>query len=93
MPLASTVIDDLTGLREVQFVQHRPGVFEVRMVPGVGYDRAAIEATARANLDAMAGPGQDLTFTVCDALPRSPSGKLRSVVVLNPGAPPEAAGG
>lgn len=82
IPLASTVIDDLTGLREVQFVQHRPGVFEIRMVPGVGYDRAAVEARARANLEAMAGPGQEITFTVWDELPRSSSGKLRSVLVL-----------
>lgn len=87
IPLASTVIDDLTGLREVQFVQHRPGVFEVRMVPGVGYDRSAVEAIARANLDAMAGPGQDLTFTVHDALPRSASGKLRGVIVMDDATP------
>ncbi len=84
IPLASTVIDDLTGLREVQFVQHRPGTFEIRMVPGPGFERQALEATARANLAAMAGPGQDLTFSVHEALPRSPSGKLRPVVILDP---------
>lgn len=90
VPLASTIIDDLTGLREVQLVQHRPGVFEVKMVPGAGYERAAVEALARANFDAMAGPGQDITFTECDAIPRSASGKLRPVVVLSDGesAPP-----
>ena len=71
VPLASTIIDDLTGLKEVQFVQHRPGVFEVRMVPGAGYDRAAVEALARRNMHLMAGPGNEMTFTAKEALKRS----------------------
>jgi phenylacetate-CoA ligase len=90
VPLASSVIDDLEGLREVQFVQHRPGVFEVRMVPGGnGYDRAVVEALARENLLLMAGPGNELTFSEWDALPRSGSGKLRVVLVLDPGELPD----
>jgi phenylacetate-CoA ligase len=90
VPLASSVVDDLEGLREVQFVQHRPGVFEVRMVPGPnGYDRAAVEATARENLFLMAGPGNELTFSEWDELPRSGSGKLRVVLVLDPGELPD----
>lgn len=89
VPLASTVIDDLTGLKEVQFVQHRPGVFEVRMVPGAGYDRAASETVARDNLLAMAGPGNELTFSEWDALPRSGSGKLKMILVLDPGDLPD----
>jgi phenylacetate-CoA ligase len=72
-------------LREVQFVQHRPGVFEIRMVPGDGYDRAAVEALARQNLRMMGGPGDTLTFTEVEALPRSASGKLRLVTVLDDG--------
>lgn len=89
VPLASTIIDDLTGLKEVQFVQHRPGVFEVRMVPGAGYDRAAVEALARENLLLMAGPGNAVTFTEMDALPRSGSGKLKMILVLDPGELPD----
>ena len=89
VPLASTIIDDLTGLKEVQFVQHRPGVFEVRMVPGVGFDRAAVEALARENTLLMAGPGNELTFSEWDALPRSGSGKLRMILVLDPGELPD----
>jgi phenylacetate-CoA ligase len=85
LPLASAIVDDLAGLREVQFVQHRPGVFEIRMVPGDGYDRAAVEALARQNLRMMGGPGDTLTFTEVEALPRSASGKLRLVTVLDDG--------
>jgi phenylacetate-CoA ligase len=85
LPLASAIIDDLTGLREVQFVQHRPGVFEIRMVPGDGFDRAAVEALARENLRVMGSPGDTLTFSEWDALPRSASGKLRLVAVLDDG--------
>jgi phenylacetate-CoA ligase len=89
VPLASTIIDDLTGLKEVQFVQHRPGVFELRMVPGAGYDRAAVEALARENMLLMAGPGSEMTFTEIEALPRSKSGKLKTILVLDPGEQPE----
>ena len=85
LPLASAIVDDLTGLREVQFVQHRPGVFEIRMVPGEGYDRAAVEALARENLRLMGSPQDTLTFSELDALPRSASGKLRLVAVLDDG--------
>jgi phenylacetate-CoA ligase len=89
VPLASTIIDDLAGLKEVQFVQHRPGVFELRMVPGAGYDRAAVEALARENMLLMAGPGNEMTFTEIMALPRSESGKLKAILVLDPGEQPE----
>jgi len=85
LPLASAIVDDLTGLREVQFVQHRPGVFEIRMVPGEGFDRAAVESLARDNLRVMGSPGDTLTFTEMDALPRSASGKLRLVSVIDAG--------
>lgn len=89
VPLASTIVDDLTGLREVQFVQHRPGVFEIRMVPGAGYDRAAVEALARENLRQMAGPHDEVTFSEMDAIPRPGGGKLRLVLVLDPGGLPD----
>jgi phenylacetate-CoA ligase len=85
VPQASPIIDDLTGLKEVQFVQHRPGVFEVRMVPGAGYDRGAVESRARENVLLMAGHGNEITFTEMEALPRSKSGKLKMILVLNSG--------
>ena len=71
------------------WAEDRPGVFEVRMVPGVGYDRAAIEALARENCLLMAGPGNELSFTEWDALPRSGAGKLRMILVLDPGDLPD----
>jgi phenylacetate-CoA ligase len=83
------IIDDLTGLKEVQFVQHRPGVFEVRMVPGLGYDREAVEARARENILLMAGLGNEITFTEMEALPRSKSGKLKMILVLDSGEQPD----
>lgn len=89
LPLASAIVDDLTGLREAQFVQHRPGVFEIRMVPGAGYDRAAVERRARENLRLMGGPADTLRFTEMDAIPRSGSGKLRLVLVLDSGGMPD----
>lgn len=84
VPLASTVVDDLTGLREVQFVQYRPGDFEIRMVPGPGFDRAEVEATARANLRAMAGGESRVRFTEWASIPRPASGKLQVVLVSDP---------
>jgi phenylacetate-CoA ligase len=85
VPLASSLVDDLVGVREAQLVQHRPGVFEIRMVPGAGYDRAAAEARAREVLHQIGGPSDELSFTELDALPRSASGKLRLVQVLDSG--------
>jgi len=61
----------------------------VRMVPGLGYDRATVEALARENLLLMAGPGNELTFSEWDALPRSGSGKLKMILVLDPGELPD----
>jgi phenylacetate-CoA ligase len=89
LPQASPIIDDLTGLKEVQFVQHRPGVFEVRMVPGAGYDRGAVESRARENMLLMAGHGNEIAFTEMEALPRSKSGKLKMILVLDSDEQPD----
>lgn len=86
IPLPGTIVDDLTGLLEVQVLQHAPGRFEIRMVPGAGFDRAAIEAKARRNLERLVGPGQEpLTFRIMDRIPRSSSGKLKPATVLRHG--------
>lgn len=90
VPLPGSVVDDLEGLTEVQFAQLAPGRFELRMVPGAGFDRAAVVARATNTVDRSFGPGQDLRFVVMDRIPRSPSGKLRSAIVL--GAPEPVAG-
>ena len=37
----------------------------------------------------MAGPGNEMTFTEMDALPRSGSGKLKMILVLDPGELPD----
>ena len=83
IPLPATIVDDLTGLQETQIVQRAPGVFEVRMVPGVGFDRAVSEALARENINRLVGPGQTVTFVQMERIPRSASGKLRPAIVVN----------
>jgi phenylacetate-CoA ligase len=87
VPLPGSVVDDLAGLAEAQIAQLAPGRFEVRMVPGAGFDREAAIARATRTVDRSFGPGQDLRFTVMDRIPRSPSGKLRSAIVLDASEP------
>lgn len=83
IPLPHTLVKTLTGLREVQVAQRAPGCFEVRMVPGAGFDRAATEALARHNVEWLVGPGQTVTFQIMDRIPRSAGGKLRPALVLD----------
>ena len=82
IPLPSSVVDDLTGVREAQIVQHAPGKFEIRVVPGLGFDRTALEALARRNVARFIGPNQTVTFQVMDRLPRGSSGKLKPTLVV-----------
>ncbi|MGH3978645.1 MAG: phenylacetate--CoA ligase family protein [Pseudonocardiaceae bacterium] len=83
VPLPHTLVKTLTGLRETQVVQRAPGCFEVRMVPGAGFDRATTEALARRNIERIVGQGQTVTFQLMDRIPRSASGKLRPAIVLD----------
>jgi phenylacetate-CoA ligase len=83
LPLPSTVVDNLVGLREVQVAQHAPGRFEVRMVPAVGSDIAQVQSQALTNVERYFGAGQEVTFRLFDEIPRSPSGKLRPAVKLD----------
>ncbi|WP_216870821.1 hypothetical protein, partial [Modestobacter excelsi] len=80
LPLPATVVDDLSGLREVQVAQLAPGRFEFRLVPTSGSDLTAVQAQARRNVDELFGPGQTVTFRVLDHIPRPPSGKLKPAV-------------
>ncbi|WP_326600930.1 phenylacetate--CoA ligase family protein [Rhodococcus sp. PD04] len=81
LPLPSTVIDDVTGVREAQIAQLAPGRFEIRMVPGVGFDAERIEQQYRRNVERLFGPGQELRVVTLDAVPRTASGKLKTAVV------------
>lgn len=81
IPLPSTIVDDLPALREAQVVQLAPGDFLLRMVPGVGFDRAQVEQHARRNVERLVGPGQQVRFEVLDRIPRSASGKLKSAAI------------
>jgi phenylacetate-CoA ligase len=82
VPLPHRVLNDLLGVREAQLVQRRPGDFELRMVPGPGFDADELDRRARRNLERVVGPGQRLTTAVVERIPRQPSGKLRPVLVL-----------
>lgn len=81
LPLPSSIVDDLTGLREAQIAQLRPGVFELRVVPGNGFSEARTAAHARRNIARQFGSGQELRVRVFEVLPRPPSGKLKTAVV------------
>ncbi|MDL5159004.1 phenylacetate--CoA ligase family protein [Actinomycetospora termitidis] len=82
IPLPHTLVKNLTGLREVQVAQHAPGRFEVRVVPGHGYDREAVAAAVRATVHRVVGPGQTVEVRETERIPRSASGKLRPAIVL-----------
>ena len=81
LPLPSTILDDLSGLREAQIAQLSPGRFEVRLVPGRDYDADRTAAQLRHNVDQLFGSGQQLSIRTLTALPRPASGKLQSVIV------------
>ncbi|MBS9374377.1 phenylacetate--CoA ligase family protein [Rhodococcus sp. B50] len=86
LPLPSTVIDDVTGVREAQIAQLAPGRFEIRMVPGVGFDAERVEQQYVRNVERLFGPGQELRVVSLEAVPRTASGKLKSAVVEGGGA-------
>lgn len=83
IPLPHCLMGDLPRTRESQVVQHGPGDFEIRMVPGVGFDRQAAEDLVRTNVQQLVGPGQHLSFQVLDRVPRTGAGKLRAALLLN----------
>ncbi|MBE7161909.1 MAG: phenylacetate--CoA ligase family protein [Williamsia herbipolensis] len=82
LPVPSTVVDDLVGVRGVQIVQHRAGDFEVRVVPGGGWDAEVTDRQVRRNVDRMFGPGQRVTITTLDTLSTPDGGKVKSAYVV-----------
>lgn len=82
LPLPATIVDDLVGLREVQIAQLAPGEFEVRVVPGRGYDRVEIAAQIHDNVATYFGAGQQVTIRELESIPRPASGKLKPAVVI-----------
>lgn len=83
IPLPRMLVANLSGPREVQVVQRAPGRFEIRMVPGTGFDRAATRALALRTVERMVGPGQEVEFREMSRIPRSAGGKLLSSLVLD----------
>ena len=83
IPLPHCLIKNLTGMSETQIVQHGPGDFEILMVPGVGFDRPAVETLARRNVLQLVGPRQEVSFQVVTRISRTAAGKLRAAVVLD----------
>jgi phenylacetate-CoA ligase len=81
IPLPSTVVDDLDGLVEAQIAQLAPGRFEVRVVPGPGFDATANRAHVLGNVERMIGPGQEVSIRTMDRIPRSGAGKLQTALV------------
>jgi phenylacetate-CoA ligase len=87
IPLPHALVKNLVGLREVQAVQRAPGHFEIRFVPGVGFDPQRMRALARRNVDRLVGPGQTVVFRETDRIARTAHGKVRTTVVLDDLAP------
>jgi phenylacetate-CoA ligase len=81
LPLPGSVIDDLVGVREAQVAQLGWGCFEVRVVPGPGFDELAVQRAVRRNVDRFFGVGQRVSVKVMARIPRPPGGKLKSAVV------------
>jgi phenylacetate-CoA ligase len=86
VPLPSAVVDDLDGLLEAQIVQLGQGRFEIRIVPGAGFDAEACRARAMRNVDRLFGPGQHVTIRTVDRIPRSSSGKVKAAIVAGDNA-------
>jgi phenylacetate-CoA ligase len=81
IPLPSTVVDDLAGVREAQIAQLARGRFEVRVTPASGFDARAVDEAIRDNVERLIGAGQETTVRILPHIPRSSSGKLKSAVV------------
>jgi phenylacetate-CoA ligase len=86
IPLPSTVVDDLTGLVEVQIAQLAPGRFEVRIVPGRDFDASVTRVQVLRNVERLIGPGQQVTIRPMDRIPRSRAGKLKGALIVAGGA-------
>lgn len=63
------------SIRDLQFVQDRPGVLRVRIVPNPGADKGKIQQTFERQL-----PMASLEFEYVPSIQRSPSGKRRYFV-------------
>lgn len=81
LPMPHTVVKNLLGLQEAQVAQLAPGRFEFRLVPSARTDLARIQDQARHNVDTYFGPGQTVTFSVVDQIPRGPGGKLKAAII------------
>ena len=86
IPLPSTVVDDLSGVREAQIIQLARGRYEIRLAPAAGFDELAVNETIRRNVEHLFGAGQHVTLRIMPRLPRSKSGKLKPVVVEGNGS-------
>jgi phenylacetate-CoA ligase len=76
-------------IRRYQVVQQRPEVFDVALVAAPGCDTSATGSRIEANLKEQFGSETVVTVRFVDDLPRTDSGKVRSVVSLSGGAPGE----
>ena len=70
---------DALNVKEAQLVQDRPDHLVVRVVPREGYS-VADELSIKDELLLRLGPSMHVEFSLLDAIPREPNGKLRFVV-------------
>lgn len=67
------------GIKESQIIQKTPAHFEIRIVPGPGFDSEQSEVAVRA-LKERVGEDVSVSVTTVDRLERSANGKLRAVI-------------
>jgi phenylacetate-CoA ligase len=81
LPQPAIVLDNLAGVLEAQIAQLAPGRFEVRVVPGGGFDEQRTSDQLHRNVDLIFGKGQELTIRTVTELPRQGNGKLRTTLI------------
>lgn len=74
--VATYVITNIPGIRQVQFVQRQPGRVEVNLVKGTDWSERTVEAL-RQRVRAFLGATMDLDFVFRENIPLESSGKYR----------------
>lgn len=77
-----TLLSDEGEVWSYQVVQRAPEEFSVALVVRAGCDRDALRGRVQAKFAERLGPGTRTEVDFVDALPRTPGGKVRSVVSL-----------
>lgn len=73
-----------------QIVQHNPERFDVAVVPAQGCDRQGLEERLARRFRERFGPATEVRVAFTESLPRTPGGKVRTVIAMSASRPPGA---